>query len=80
MLDDDDPMLAAASAGQRAAVARALPRLLATVRRAWSLRADEVPERLPEQHGCLSASEMRRVVDEAVAELVMPGFAHLGLT
>jgi len=52
--------------------------LIGVVRDAWLLRAAELPEELPRGHGCLSGPDVVRVVEEALAELVLPGFRHMG--
>jgi hypothetical protein len=65
------------SDAERSAVGRALPRLMTETRRLWS---SDNPAEVPSGHGCLSASEIERVLDEAFADLIVPGFAHLGVS
>jgi hypothetical protein len=64
------------SDAERSAVGRALPRLIAETRRIW---CTDNPVAVPSGHGCLSASEIERVLDEAIADLIVPGFEHLGV-
>jgi hypothetical protein len=65
------------SDAERAGVGRALPRLIAETRRIWS---SDNPSEVPSGHGCLSKGEIERVLDEALADLIVPGFTHLGVS
>jgi hypothetical protein len=71
--------LAVASPARRTAVAAALPGLLSACREAWRARAAGTPTSLPPGHGCLAQPELQRLVDDALADLVVPGFAELGI-
>jgi hypothetical protein len=70
--------LASLSAADRRLVKEALPSLLATVRAVW-LELSDYPAELPPGHGCLNAAALAESVESALAELVLPGFAYLGL-
>ncbi|MEZ4314779.1 MAG: hypothetical protein R3F14_42735 [Polyangiaceae bacterium] len=56
-----------------------LPSFIREARRAWLSRAAELPETLPPGHGCLPRAAVVSVVDRALREVVLPGFAHVGL-
>jgi hypothetical protein len=63
----------------RREVAVRLPAFVRAARSAWQARAAELPEALPAGHGCLPRAALLHVVDCALEELVLPGFAHLGV-
>jgi hypothetical protein len=63
----------------RLEVAERLPALVRAAEDAWRARAAELPESLPPGHGCLDRSTLIQVVEYALTELVLPGFAHLGI-
>jgi hypothetical protein len=67
------------SAADRALVQDALPALVSHAESLW-LDADGYPETLPPGHGCLDLRELRAVVAGAHAELIVPGFSHLGFS
>jgi hypothetical protein len=56
-----------------------LPRLVEIVREAWMRRADDLPRTIPAGHGCIGGAELPEVIDRALTELVLPGFAHVGV-
>ena len=64
---------------ERAAVSRALPALLAACLRPWRARLSELPARGVPAHGVLSPERIREVLQNALRDLVLPGFVHLGL-
>ena len=66
-------------AGLRAALPTALPALLAAVRRGYFARCDELPERPPPGHGCAAPAAIRAAIDAALRDVVVPGFAHVGI-
>jgi hypothetical protein len=74
-------LLATAGLGgaMRSEVEGRVPELIHIARRAWSVRAAELPEDLPRGHGCLPRAEVLRVVEIAIREVILPGFEHLGL-
>jgi hypothetical protein len=57
---------------------RLLPTLVGIARGRALERAAELPASLPVGHGCLPGPEVTELVEEAIAELVLPGFEHLG--
>jgi hypothetical protein len=63
----------------RALVQEALPALVSHAESLW-LDATGYPETLPPGHGCLDLSELRALVARARAELIVPGFRHLGFS
>jgi hypothetical protein len=71
--------LAWISPADRALVQDALPALVSHAESLW-LDADGYPERLPPGHGCLDLLELRALVASARAELIVPGFLHLGFS
>ncbi|MCA9690821.1 MAG: hypothetical protein KC636_14535 [Myxococcales bacterium] len=66
-----------ADAELRAALARALPELVSSTRDAWLARAAESPDVVIDGHGCLSQPRIRALVEDAIDNLVLPGFAHV---
>ncbi len=61
---------------ERAAVGRAVPGLIAELEKVWlANNTDEVPR----GHGTLTANETEKVVAEALADLILPGFEHCGV-
>jgi hypothetical protein len=71
--------LAGASQADRNLVEQALPELVRHAKRIW-LYDDGYPETLPKGHGCLGLDELRPLVAQALDELVLPGFEHVGVT
>jgi hypothetical protein len=71
--------LAWASPADRGLVECALPALVAHAEGLW-LDATDYPETLPAGHGCLDLAALRAVVEQAHAELIVPGFLHLGIS
>jgi hypothetical protein len=71
--------LAWVSPADRALVEQALPALVSHAETLW-LDATGYPESLPQGHGCLDLSELRTLVVRARAELIVPGFQHLGFS
>jgi hypothetical protein len=63
----------------RKEVERALPTLLRIARDSWVTHPASPGEPWPPGHGCLDADATRAVVDDAIASLVLPGFAHAGI-
>jgi len=63
----------------RAHVRRAIPTLLSVAREAWYAPDPGFPESVPEGHGCLARDDLRRVVEDAIANLVLPGLATVGV-
>jgi hypothetical protein len=73
-------LLATLDAATRAEVARRKAALIEANRRAWlTPRPGARPAIDLPAHGCLSAATVERVVEAAVRELVLPGFAHVGM-
>ena len=60
-------------------LALALPTLLRIGRDAWLDTAARLPADSVPGHGCPSGTVVRAVVEEALRELVLPGFAHVGI-
>lgn len=60
-------------------VVQRLPEMVLATRKAWRIRAGELPEGLPRGHGCLPRADVLEVVDSALQSLVLPGFVHLGV-
>ena len=58
---------------QREHVRRALPTLLRVTREAWYGTDAGLPDSPPPGHGCLSRAELHDVVEDAIANLVVPG-------
>jgi hypothetical protein len=71
--------LAGASPADRALVEQALPELVKHAKRLW-LDDDGYPATLPKGHGCLGLDELGPLVAQALDELVLPGFEHVGVT
>jgi hypothetical protein len=71
--------LAWISPADRTLVEEALPALVSHAETLW-LDASGYPETLPPGHGCLDLSELRALVAHAHAELIVPGFRHLGFS
>jgi hypothetical protein len=71
--------LASVSASDRALVSAALPELLGEVTRLWLDEAN-FPAHLPQGHGCLSFSALQSCFADAIAELILPGFEHTGIS
>lgn len=69
--------LATLAEEEKREVGRAIPALIRTGRDAWL--ATETPPDRPRGHGSLSRADLESVVSDAIANLVMPGFAHLGI-
>lgn len=72
-------LLASLDVATRTHVENALPVLLRMARTGWFERAEVQPNDAPKGHGCLSPKELRALVDDALSQLVLPGFAHVGL-
>lgn len=68
----------AVSASAKAHVERALPTLVRLGREGW-LEEPRADLDLPE-HGVLGNASFPPLVEEAMAELVLPGFAHVGIS
>jgi hypothetical protein len=71
--------LAWLSPTDRVLVERALPALVSHAESLW-LDATGYPATLPPGHGCLSLAELRTLVARAHDELIVPGFAHVGIS
>jgi hypothetical protein len=65
--------------GFRAELERALPTLVRIGRDPWLAFSAKTPADPPIGHGCLSAADLRAVVDEALLGVVLPGFEHVGI-
>jgi hypothetical protein len=72
-------VLSWSSSSQRAMIAEALPELVRTVRRLWeaSLPGDQANP--VKGHGCLSLPEIVTLSRNTLCDLLLPGFAHLGI-
>jgi hypothetical protein len=66
----------AVTAAERAAVTRAIPGFVADMRALW---LSGPPIAVPRGHGILEAAELERVVEEALADLILPGLEHCGV-
>jgi hypothetical protein len=64
------------SDAERAVVSQELPRLIGEIRRAW---LTDNPSHVPVGHGCLARAGIESVLDEALADLILPGFEHCGV-
>jgi len=62
----------------KAHVAKALPTLLEIGDKAWC-GDDEEPDFDCPEHGCLAPTRNREIVRQAFAELILPGFEHVGV-
>jgi len=62
---------------ERAIVSAELPYLVGALRAAWL--ADN-PRELPAGHGCLPERAVARVLDEALADLILPGLTLCGVS
>jgi hypothetical protein len=71
--------LAWLSPADRGLVEEALPVLVFHAESLW-LDVTGYPESLPPGHGCLDLAELRALVARARAELIVPGFSHLGFS
>jgi len=71
--------LAGAAPADRTLVEQALPELVRFAKHIW-LADDRYPETLPAGHGCLGRDELRPLVAEALQDLVLPGFEHVGVS
>jgi hypothetical protein len=71
--------VASTSRDTRDALASCLPRLLAANIPGWERGAAGLPEEGIPAHGHLDAASLRGVVHAAVRDLVIPGFAHVGV-
>jgi len=71
--------LASAASGPevRGHIAAALPTLIRLARDAWLRPGSGSDVDCPE-HGCLGHSRHAEIVDAALRELILPGFAQLG--
>lgn len=67
------------SARTRAALATRLPKLLAANAPGWEADDAALPAAGLPSHGHLAATDSRAVVHEALRDLVLPGFAHVGV-
>jgi len=63
----------------RPEIGRALPTLLTLVADAWVGLTALSPIHVPKGHGALVPSAMAEVVRQALADLVVPGFDHVGI-
>lgn len=63
----------------RAGLPATLPSLMQAVRRAYFDRCDELPTDPPPGHGCATPAAIRAAIDGALREVVVPGFAHVGV-
>jgi hypothetical protein len=63
----------------RADLAEALPTLLALVADAWIALQAEDPLWVPKGHGAISAPALATAVKDALEELIVPGFARVGI-
>jgi hypothetical protein len=70
--------IAASSDDDRRLIGEALPELLREIEKLW-LRPTDLPENLPGGHGCLGLGRLRSVFRDAAAELLVPGFEHVGI-
>lgn len=68
-----------APARARATLADALPALLDLVRGAWHRRCGELAPDPPPGHGCATPAAIRAAVDATLRDVVVPGFAHVGV-
>lgn len=66
----------AVTEADRAAVARAVPGFVADMRTLW---LDGAPAEVPRGHGVLERADLERVVEEALADLILPGLEHCGV-
>jgi hypothetical protein len=71
-------LLAARPASDRGVVERALPELVAAMVPPWLDHAG-YPDDLPAGHGSLTVAEGRATTIEALDQLILPGFEHLGI-
>jgi hypothetical protein len=71
-------LLATRSASDRDVVERALPELVAAMVPPWLDHAG-YPDDLPPGHGSLRIAEGRATTIEALDQLILPGFEHLGI-
>jgi hypothetical protein len=62
-----------------AAIATSLPTLCERVAEVWVAPGDGELVGVPKGHGAIEAGELAGVVHGAFCDLVLPGFAHLGL-
>jgi hypothetical protein len=60
-------------------VERELGAIVGVVRDLWRRTADACPLEVPKGHGCLSRADLHTVVDQAVRDLVLVGFDHVGI-
>jgi len=67
----------AVTAADRAAVTRAVPGFIDDMRKIWL--ADDAGRELPRGHGALDPPDLERVVEEALADLILPGLEHCGV-
>lgn len=63
---------------QKSALAEHLPGLLQACVRVWTRRSAELPSGL-EAHGVLGAEDVRATVQQALRDVVLPGFEHVGV-
>lgn len=70
--------VAASSEADRRLITDALPQLLREIAALW-LRPSDLPEHLPAGHGCLGLSRLRAVFADAIEQLILPGFDHVGI-
>jgi hypothetical protein len=70
--------VAAIDAAERLELAVALPTLIQLARQAWTAPSP-VPAGLPLGHGWVDDEEVLRTFDEVLADVIRPGFAHLGV-
>jgi hypothetical protein len=68
---------AAVTDEERRAVARAVPGFSDDMRTLW---LGGKPAEVPRGHGVLARQELEQVVEEALAELILPGLEHCGVT
>lgn len=67
------------TAAERAAVALHIPALLEVQLRLWSERIGELPEAGVAGHGYPPRAQLLEAVHDAIRELVLPGFDHVGV-
>jgi len=63
----------------RAETEKHLSALVDMVRTIWIDSARAAPNDLPREHGCIPGRDVMKIVDEALVEIVFPGFAHVGI-
>lgn len=69
----------AVDANHRAAIAELLPAMLEANAPQWEGEEPGMPEQGITAHGHLTAAATRAVLREAIADVVLPGFRHVGI-